>query len=403
MVGYANPGDFKTRGPGMAPRFYYAADPVNGHDIAKNFSGGVFMFPEYIRAYGAPFPVSSNSLGCRDRPFDSQDGYVLLLGDSLTWGYVPLEQTWGAILEPHIGIRVLKCGVGGYGARQERNKLDAVVAQAGRPRLVIVGYTVVNDLTDDYLYPGRTVIDGYMVNKVVLADAKHGGRKVYSDEELRARLKSVLERRPIGFTDDLKGFLVNHSILYDRLRQQEALRSLISRLGLAEPPPSQGGSVVFQSIVSYPWLDQAWEEHLTNLRQLKLAVEAVGATLLVVIFPERLQVYESLRPREGNLQWEYPNQRVTEFFQRERIAFVDLLPEFRHYAHCSGGSMANTEQDLYWVHDGHPNVQGNRLAGFLVSRQVLEGSFLEIDDKGRRLSDINQLLNREDRCHIVRS
>jgi len=46
-------------------------------------------------------------LGCRDRSFDQEDDYVLLLGDSFAWGYVPLEQTWGAILEQLIGIRVL--------------------------------------------------------------------------------------------------------------------------------------------------------------------------------------------------------------------------------------------------------------------------------------------------------
>lgn len=55
----------------MAPQYYYAADPVNGHDIAKSFSSDVFLLLDYIICmYGAPFAVSSNSLGCRDRPFD---------------------------------------------------------------------------------------------------------------------------------------------------------------------------------------------------------------------------------------------------------------------------------------------------------------------------------------------
>lgn len=113
----------------MAPRFYYVADPVNGHDLAKNFAGGIFFLPDYIRTYGAPF--SSNGLGCRDRSFEPGDGYVLLLGDSFTWGYVALEQTLGATVEHLIGMRVLNCGVAGYGPRQEAHKLKTVVTFAG--------------------------------------------------------------------------------------------------------------------------------------------------------------------------------------------------------------------------------------------------------------------------------
>lgn len=398
MIGYTPPGDFKTPRNGMAPQFYYQADPVNGHDIAKNFAGGFFQLPDFIRAHGAPFTISSNSLGCRDRSFDQEDGYVLLLGDSFTWGYVALEQTWGTTLEQLIGTRVLKCGVGGYGPRQERHKLKAVVGQAGRPRLVIVGYDA-NDLLDDYLYPGRTVIDGYMVTKIALADAKRGDRKVYSEDEIQARLKSVLEQKPAGFTAGVKDVLADHSVLYDRLRNSEDLKRMAARLGLADPPTPQNWEV-FRSIAEYPWLDQAWKEHLENLRQLNSEVEAVGATMLLVIFPDKPQVYESLRPQEGNFQWEYPNQRLTEFFQREHIAFVDLLPEFRRYARCNGSSRSDTHEDLYWPHDGHPNVKGNRLAGLLISRQVLEQSFLEFNDKSKRLSDINQLLSAEDRCRL---
>ena len=63
-----------------APRFYYKADPVNGHDIAADFPAASFYLPDITRS----FTVSSNSVGCRDRPFDGGNDYVLLLGDSYT-------------------------------------------------------------------------------------------------------------------------------------------------------------------------------------------------------------------------------------------------------------------------------------------------------------------------------
>lgn len=399
MIGFATPGDFKMPRTGPYPRFYFEADLINGHDIAKNFAGDSFSLPDYIHTYGAPFPVTSNSVGCRDRSFDHQDGYVLLVGDSATWGYVALEQTWGATLEQLIGIRVLKCGVSGYGPRQERHKLDTVVMRAGRPHFVIVGY-VTNDLLDDYLYPSRTVIDGYVVNKVVLADATRGVRDVRSDERLHERLKSILEPKPIGVIARTTFWLADHSTLFDLLVKSEALRPVATRYGLFKPAPPLNSVEAFQSITEFPWLKHAWEEHLDNLRQLNAAVEAVGATMLVVIFPDNSQVYDSLRPREGNLQLEHPNQRLAEFFQREHIEFIDLLPEFRRYGHCGGSSRGNSQADLYWTHDPHLNVAGNHLAGLLISRRVLEGSFVEVDDKGSRLSNVNQSLNAERRCQI---
>jgi hypothetical protein len=290
-----------------------------------------------------------------------------------------------------IGLRVLKCGVGGYGPRHELHKLQTIIAKAGRPRLVIVGYTMSNDLLDDYLYPGRTVIDGYMVNKVVLADMKSGVRKVRSEKELQAGLENALEPKAVSSLDNVKNLLIEHSILYNLIRDSGALRSAVSRVGLAEPPPTAGWEA-YRSVTTFPWLEEAWKQHLENLRQLKLAVEEVGATMLVVMIPEADHVYEFLRPPDSSIQWEYPYERLSEFFQRERIAYADLRPEFRRYARHNGIPMLDAEKDMYWPRDGHPNVKGNRLAGLLISRFVLEGAFLEIQDKDKRLSDVRQHL-----------
>ena len=189
------------------------------------------------------------------------------------------------------------------------------------------------------------------------------------------------------------------SILYDRFRQSETFRRVAAQLGLAEPAPSLVGLGVYRYITEYPWLKQAWEEHLANLRQLKSAVEAVGASMLVVMIPNVAQVYEFLQDSDESWR-EYRNKRLTEFFQREDIAFLDLLPEFRRYACRKWRPVLDAQEDLYWPRDGHLNVKGNRLAGFLISRVVLEQPFLELDDKNRRLLDINQLLNVEDRCGV---
>lgn len=386
----------------LHPQFYHRADPANGYDINEKFAGGPFEFAEYIHNYDTHFQVTSNNVGCRDRVFEGEDdGFVLLIGDSHTWGYVPLEQTWGTTLEEVLGVRVLKCGVAGYGSRQERHKLEAVVAKAGRPRLVIVGYCVGNDLIDDYLYPSRTVIDGYLLTKVKLEDAKHGLRKVYSDDELRARLKSVLEKRSKsvseqqsnGLVGRTKDFLADHSVLYDLLRKSEVVRRMAAGTGMADPLPVVGGLEVFHSPATLPWLDGAWDEHLANLQQLKRDAASIGASLFVVLIPNSYQVYEFLRPQNDRLDWEYPTKKLGDFFQHEGIPYVDLAPKLKRYARRDGRPLLDARQDLYWQYDGHMNVKGNLLTGLLIAQQVIQLSFLELQDKGRRVSEVEQRLS----------
>lgn len=240
-----------------------------------------------------------------------------------------------------------------------------------------------------------------MIDKVIPADAVNGGRLVRSDEDLQTRLKNRLEPQ-VGPLGHAKQLLAHYSILYDRLENSELLQRVGSWLGFKVSSNRRSELEAFQPIGEFPWLEQAWEEHLENLRQLKSAVDALDATMLVAIFSDRRQLYGSLRPQKGNFQWEYPNQRLTEFLQQAQIAFVDLLPEFRQYVSCSGRSMPRTPDDLYWVYDDHPNVKGNRLAGLRIGREVLEQSSIQVEDKARRLSDIDQLLNTEAKCSSKR-
>ncbi|MGC4097282.1 MAG: hypothetical protein QM706_09215 [Nitrospira sp.] len=185
------------------------------------------------------------------------------------------------------------------------------------------------------------MIDGYMLDKVIPADAMQGGRLVRSDDVLQRRLKNHLEPKdgPIGRAKQL---LADHSILYDLLENSEALQRAGSWLGFNVSSNRRSELEAFQPLTAFPWLEEAWEAHLEGMRQLKRSVDAMDATMLVVMFPDRRQFYESLRPRNGNFQWEYPNQRLTEFLQQEQIAFIDLLPEFRRYVQCRGRSMPRT-------------------------------------------------------------
>jgi hypothetical protein len=125
---------------------------------------------------------------------------------------------------------------------------------------------------------------------------------------------------------------------------------------------------------------------------LKQSADEMNAKLLVVIIPTREQVYEYLRPSGGLLDWEYPNRRLNEYFEKEGISVFDLLPEFRSYANPKPKLSLDPVKDLYWSQDYHLNIKGNQLAGLLISRYLLEQTFLEAHNKTKRLSNIKDLL-----------
>jgi len=67
---------------------------------------------------------------------------------------------------------------------------------------------------------------------------------------------------------------------------------------------------------------------------------------------------------------------VTHYWEsvfQKKDGFEDAYwPIEKIWTHSSHGSaMSNTQADLYYAHDGHSSVKGIRLAGLLISRQVI--------------------------------
>jgi hypothetical protein len=90
----------------------------------------------------------------------------------------------------------------------------------------------------------------------------------------------------------------------------------------------------------------------STFRGMKRLAAAVHAPLVFLIIPEQIQLADqafSGLPADVAK----PQRLLTEFFAREALSYVDLLPEF-----VKDGS----RQALYFAHDGHWNVAGHALA-----------------------------------------
>jgi hypothetical protein len=236
------------------------------------------------------------------------------------------------------------------------------------------------------------VIDGHWATKVEL-DSTTGKRKLFTEPEIESNYKRFLEKRN-WLAGRLKRILLQHSEIYNLLTQVPILQKLAYHLGMAEAPPksvSPAAPAIFQSAEKFLWLNEAWEEHFRNLRDIQELGKGLLTRVLFVIIPTREQVYDFLRPADQDARWDAPNRKLKDFFEREKIEFYDLLQDFREHAKKDPKKYLDAQDNLYWPYNGHWNLKGNRLAGLLLSQYLLEHHFIRSED-GKRLLGIKTQL-----------
>ena len=136
----------------------------------------------------------------------------------------------------------------------------------------------------------------------------------------------------------------------------------------------------------------AWVKHEENLKAFQELAAAQGAELLVVLIPTNTQVYPFLTGGR-QIDLERPDRILGEFFRREQIRYLDLLPLFRKYADQTPRRYLSSDKDLYWRANSHWNIKGNHLAGLLVSREILKHNLVQVADRERKLKEIEEKLN----------
>ncbi len=382
---------------GGAPKNYYQYDSTTGYDIKENF-------PEtytYIKSEIFRYKIWSNELGCFDKPYSGEKEYALLLGDSFTHSYAPFESKWGSHLEDLLDYSVLKCGVSGYGTKQELVKAERLISKiATPPKLIIVGYFV-NDLIEDYLYPYKLAVGGYLVKTKEIVNPGTGEISIVNND-LKDMVRKweklgVAYEHPHPIVKSIEWWLKRNSVLYNMgdstirsLFKVASVKNLMIKSGIVMLPREE---YAFFSTRNYPWLENAWEDHLKNLAAFKKLADDNGSRLLFIIIPTKEQVYSFLED-DQKFDDEQPNKIVGNYLQKEGISYLDLLPLFRKYANLEPRKYLNSDQDLYWKHDGHWSLKGNYLASLLVSIYMLENNLVDVIDKDERVRTIKERLEK---------
>ncbi|MCH2547224.1 MAG: hypothetical protein MK052_06415 [Alphaproteobacteria bacterium] len=337
------------------PEDYFVADDVLGYDIAPNVQGKSHSLP------AMPYELFSNRYGCFDYDRDVPQDYTLILGDSMTWGYAPLEKKWTTRLEELSGEFMAKCGVTGYGTKQELLKGKKVIEQIGHtPKRIIVMY-IVNDLNDDYLMPQRTVYGGKLISWINNLDLKTGEINRRSADEIarkNAKYKDgtwsntmrewrhglvVYRLFKIGkerFSDSIAQ-IEEPVIEAQAMRNAEPQKPQLSAASESkELPETKTESVYRITLAGYldtdrPWFNAAIDAHKQNILSFISYADSINAKLLFI------DPYGLLQHTR---------------FDAVRTAFADA-PRHSYY---------NLQDDYYpfdtWENDAHWNIIGNQTA-----------------------------------------
>jgi len=368
-------------------RNYFRPDNEAGFDIQENFPKTRARLEDSYT-----YEFWSNEIGCFDTPFSGHGSYILLLGESFTHMFAPFQDKWGTILQESLDFRVLKCGVTGYGTKQEYLKAQKIISRVKTPtKLIIIGYYI-NDFTEDYLFPMTTVVKGFTASLQKIADLKSG-------TIIKKNIQTV-EREVDAYqnTQRKKSSLVSNSLLYKKAKG--FIRLLTASLK-QKPLSSQKSSPMdwrhlFGFLVlpesEYPWIKTGWDMHFENFRAFKRLAEEQGAHLLVVMIPSQHEVYFPELLRENGIDLAAPGKKLREFFEKEKISCLDLLPLFSHYAKQERNKVLDPGKDLYWRKDGHWSIKGNHLAGLLVARYILEHNLVAIKNKDAKLEEVEEKL-----------
>ena len=294
---------------------------------------------------------------------------IAVLGDSFSFNDFPQEWMWHTLLEEELGepVRVFSLGVPAT-SPDFYLRLWELEGPATQADLVLVGLTIGNDLTDDAAAPldekRRSPLLRYSLALRALRNAAILVRYRWIESQASAATSdNSSEERERGFGDALPG---------------EPLPGYAETFNEARPslPDADFRDLVWKrTVVSRRDREVDHDKWFARLRpvlaELDRVVTESGARCIFVMLPDEYQVDESLLDDilgelgsvRDDLAIARPQQRLRRFFERQGLAYIDLLPAFRERA-----AQGNT---LYRPRDTHWNRAGNGLAASETARALV--------------------------------
>ena len=201
---------FEQQNHSVYPKGLFIKDKKNGYKLAKNFKGK-HVFQDFS------YSVKTNNYGCFENDINKINAEILILGDSHVWGYVKSEDRYSNILRNRYNFKTYNCAITGSGTLQQKNIYLNLLENGFKPKIIVLGYTVFNDVEDDTLFPEYAVWNGILFKNRDFFIENNGFANFNKIEELPIsffrKIKSILHRNSsiYRYTYRLKNKLINKS------------------------------------------------------------------------------------------------------------------------------------------------------------------------------------------------
>ena len=374
---------------------FYVVDARRGYALRPGVEG-------WYRKEGEAY-VRINSDGLRDREHSKikppNTLRVAVLGDSYPEALqVPIESSFCAVLERKLRecqasagreVEVINFGVSGYGTAQELITLREYVWQYS-PDIVLLTITTNNDISDNVRELKRVDQIPYFVwrDGSLVEDQSYLGSSGF---KLRQSFIGSLGR---WLRDHLR-VVQGIDLAVRNYKTMRAVRQATpgaqstpeNQTGTSpatpvatsspEPPPVADIGIdnqIYREPADQVW-NNAWRTTEGLIKLMSEEVRARGAKFLVLTLSNGIQVAPNAQTRAAFLKTIgardifYPDNRIREFCERERIPVLALAPLLQQYAESNNSFLHGFGDN---IGNGHWNPAGNYVAAELTAPKVCD-------------------------------
>jgi lysophospholipase L1-like esterase len=347
------------------PHFLNQYEQINSLEALLNTRPGGFK--PYAKRVG--FVLNSRSFRTKEYTDEKPANYyrILAIGDSFTAasGRVPYSQHWPVLLEQSLKstvsekIELIKLGVGGVGPRFELRlwQLEGTKLHAD---LVILAFCIGNDFTDEQGSVAPRSLSQWLTE---ISYVFRIMRNLYRLTGVENPTEIVESTRTV---DNQRGGYETKDYLYDpnqpTFTRPAFLEVVSSRMSITH----QTNRAMFEILFAHIKPVLLW---------FRDSVIQQPAKFLVMLIPDEYQVYPALLEEAASrlghhpddYQVDLPQTRLSQFFQANQIAYLDLLPIF----------LQHNEKVLYRLQDTHWNIEGNQLAAKVLAEYLEHNGLIE--------------------------
>ena len=374
---------------GYPPYYLTKKGDYDNFDIKENIKETDFIFND-----SKPHKVWGNEIGCFDESIANiDDNYILVAGDSNSWGYVPYEKNWSYLLEKKIKIKILNCGVPAYSTIQELYKTKKILGEGyekknlHKPRLIILQYTFNNDFLGDYLFPQYKVQNNILTTNKYLDNIYKGTLRYKEENKFWDKLKYDLNEKFYLF----RVLHRSHSFLKKKIKHSSNKKESSSDINAPPRFILTSFDLSYLNFKKFPWAKKAWKAHLENILEFKKISDDVGAELLFVFwgdlpdysrkhFKQALNLNKNLKKGEQIITLNN-DKLLFKFLEENNINYLNLSK----LAWDLVGYKSLTDEGeklrdvLIWKNDNHMNVEGNKFMSEKIYNKLLNDNIIDTE------------------------